>query len=248
MYQAVQTAGTNVYNFIKNLPGRIRGALSTLGSILSNVFKAALAAAKTAVSNGANAIYNFFHGLPGRIRSGLGNLGSLLKGSGQSIIDGLLNGIKSAAGRVLDYVSGLANRVKDSFNNALSIFSPSREFFDSGVNIGKGVILGIKDQLRDVASMAKLLASTTIQPTLTLPAAAASVGSALGLISPSAAKLPAAESTDSTFFGPYEMVLDGAVLTSFVVDTITGQPTVVSKASNEGDRVATWRGSGRKAL
>lgn len=247
MYQAILTAGTNVYNFIKNLPNRIRSALSALGSILSNVFKAALSAAKTAVSNGATAIYNFFHGLPARIRSGLGNLGNLLKGSGESIVNGLYNGIKAAAGRVLDYVKGLADRVKSSFNNALSIFSPSRDFFDSGVNIGKGIILGLKDQLKGIAATAQLLANTTIQPTLALPAAAASAASALGLTQ-TGKPLPATEAETSGFFGPYQMELDGKVVAAFVVDTVTGNPKVVSKAANEGDRVSTWNGSGRKAM
>jgi hypothetical protein len=146
---------------------------------------------------------------------------------------------------VLDYVRGLANRVKDAFNNALSIFSPSREFFDSGVNIGRGLINGLKDQLKNIKTTAQLLASTTIAPTLTLPSAVSSVARQLGV--PQATAPATAALGAGGDFGPYLMTLDGKVVASFVVDTITGNPKVVSKAASEGNREATWNGSGRKA-
>jgi phage-related protein len=245
MYNAVQSAGNTVYAFFQKLPGRIYGAISALGSRLAAIFRSAVNSGRNAVVSAGAGIYNFFHDLPGRIRSALGNLGGLLLQSGKNIVNGLLNGIQSAAGRVLDYVQGLANRVRDAFNNALSIFSPSRDFFDSGVNIGKGVILGIKDQLKNVKTTAQLLAQTTIAPTLTLPSAVSNVARSIG-VPRDTAPAPAAGGVGGDF-GPYLIAVDGKVLASFVVDTITGNPKVVSKAASEGDREATWNGSGRKA-
>lgn len=245
MFRAVQAAGNAVYTFFQQLPGRIYSTLSALGSRLAALFRSAVNAGKNAAVNAGTAIYNFFRDLPNRIRNALGNLGNLLKGSGKSIVDGLYNGITSAAGRVIDYVRGLANRVKDAFNNALSIFSPSREFKESGINIGKGLILGLKDQLKDVKTMAVLLAKTTIQPTLALPPAASAAVTAMGF-APRPSVAPATEGAGGTY-GPYEMTLDGKVVTAFVVDAITGNPKVVSKAASEGDRGGMWNGSGRKA-
>jgi hypothetical protein len=43
----------------------------------------------------------------------------------------------------------------------------------------------------------------------------------------------------------YHLDIDGSTIASIVVDTITGNPTVVSKAASEGTRVRTFTGSGR---
>ena len=236
-----------IVSFFRNLPGRARSALASLGSQITTVARNALNSFRSAVSNGASNVVSLIRGLPGRIRSALGNVGSMLYSSGRSIINGLINGISSGIGRVLGLLRDLANRARAAFDNALSIFSPSRVFFESGVNIDEGLILGIKKKLGEVARMAQTLAQTVIDPTISLPNASgmALAGvSALPSLQQNAAK---AEDTAGREFGPYSLEIDQGVLLSFTIDAITGNPRVVSKSAAEGDRKGSYFGSGGKA-
>jgi hypothetical protein len=47
-------------------------------------------------------------------------------------------------------------------------------------------------------------------------------------------------------FGPYHLQLNDGTLASFVVDTVTGEPEMVSATNDEGSRKRGWAGSGRK--
>lgn len=242
--QARVIAGVNnAIAFLRNFPGRAYNAVLNMVSLLRNLAVSAWNNLQNAFRNGANNAVNFAKSLPGRIRSALGNLGSLLLNSGKAIINGLINGINSAIGRVLNLVEGLANRVKNAFNNALSIFSPSRVFRDSGKNIGEGLILGIKDKLRAITATAELMANTVVAPTVALPASASAAAMNVAIANP---KRNAQDANTPRNFGPYEITVDGKVLASIVIDTVTGNPTVVSKAANEGDRQNSFAGSGRR--
>jgi phage-related protein len=245
--KAAVTAGvTAVINFFRTSVTRVRSALSNLGPTLSALGSAALAKLKTAVSNGITNTINFFRNLPSRIKSALGNLGSLLFNAGANIVRGIYNGIVSQAGRVLDYVRGLADRVKNAFNNALDIFSPSKVFIESGVNIDEGLIAGLRKKLGAVKSAAVDLANTVVAPTLSLPPSAAMAFA--GVPGPTPPSSPQASAPGSGGeFGPYMLMLDGKVVSSFVVDAISGNPRVVSKAADAGKQLTSWVGSGRKA-
>lgn len=237
-------AWNNIIAFMRGLPGRIRSAVSSLGGLLSSLMRSAWSSVRSAFVNGANNTISYARGIPGRIRSALGNVGGLLRSAGQAIINGLMNGITSAAGRVLDYVSGLASRVKSAFNNALHIFSPSRDFRDSGINVGKGLILGMKDQLRNILATAKLLANTVIQPTLSLPAVASAAAAGVGM-NAFAARSAADPTMSDRNFGPYQLQIDKDTLVKFTIDAVTGHPKVVADTADEGKRMKSWMGSGR---
>jgi phage-related protein len=233
----------NAINFMRDFPRRAYNAMVNTVSLLRTLAVNAWNGLVAAFRNGANNAVKFGRDLPGRIRSALGNLGSLLLNSGKNIINGLINGINSAIGRVLDLVRGLANRVKDAFNNALNIFSPSREFKWSGKMIGLGLIAGLKSQLDAVKRAGQLLANTVIAPTVTLPATANASAMNVAFTGKAA---PSQDVNTPRNFGPYEITVDGRVLASIVIDTVTGNPTVVSKAANEGDRQNSFAGSGRR--
>lgn len=237
------TGVSNATAAARLLPGRVASAVSALPGQLANVARNAWNRLVSAFNDGRNRAVANARELTGRIRSALGNIGSALYSAGANLIQGLINGISSGIGRVLNMVSGLASRVKGAFNSALQIFSPSRVFFDSGVNIDEGLINGIKAKLANVKRMAITLADTVISPTVTLPAGAAGALSVGMNTQPS--RTAVENAADSRTFGPYPLILDGREIASFVIDTLTGNPTVVSKAANEGSRVKSWSGSGR---
>lgn len=241
-WNALRTAFINGVNsavaYVQSLITRARAALNALPGTLSSIASTAWARLRSAFTTGVSNALAIARALPGKIRQALGDLKNLLLSSGRRIIDGLVNGISGGINRVMDMVRGLANRVRDAFNNALEIFSPSRIFFDSGVNIDEGVILGIRKKLGAVRDMAKKLANSVIQPTIGLPAAVAPVSQTAAYGNPYRSATEAQAGNRN--FGPYKMLLDGKVVSEFVIDAITGNPKVVKKASDEGSRQAAF--------
>lgn len=62
---------------------------------------------------------------------------------GGFIVDGLKDGVKAGFTIIKDVMTSFAELVKETFKDHLSIHSPSRDFFDYGVYIGKGLIEGL---------------------------------------------------------------------------------------------------------
>lgn len=92
--------------------------------------------------------------------------------------------------------------------------------------------LGVSDQHDRAAALA--------------PVVAAWGGPAVRPMAPAQAAMPAAAaSTTPATFGPYVIQVDGRVLASFMIDTVTGNPVAVSKAATEGDRLRRLQNSGR---
>lgn len=232
-------------NYARTLPGKIRSGINSLGSLIRNVAVSAWNGFRSAVVSGVNNSVNFVKGLPGKIKSALGNIGSILINSGKAIIDGLLNGIKSGADKVLNFLKGLGQKAKDAFNNALNIFSPSRDFHESGEYIDQGLINGIKSKIKDVQRVAQTLAQSVIAPTLQLPTAATMAINGIPAL-PAARALAASTDAGQGDFGPYELKVDQGTLTAFTIDAVTGNPKPVAKAADEGKRQNQFAGSGRK--
>jgi phage-related protein len=246
-WNAAKTISINVsntiVNFAKTIPTRIRNAVNSLIGLLSGVMRSAFSSMRSAAVGGANSVIGFVRGLPGRLKAAVGNLGSLLYNAGANVINGLIRGIQSGISRVLGMVSDLGHRVRDAFNNALSIFSPSRVFVESGVNIDEGLINGIRKKMGEVSKAAVTLAKTVIDPTISLPTVS---GMALaGVSALPAAKSAVAQMSDTPNFGPYHLQIDKDTLVAFTIDAITGNPKVVAAANTEGSRQKAWTGSGR---
>jgi hypothetical protein len=91
-----------------------------------------------------NAVISFFRGIPGKAESALSGLPGDLERAGVNAVDGLLHGIESAAGGVLSEVEHLASEVSGIFAKVLSMASPSRVFYEHGVNTLQGYINGIR--------------------------------------------------------------------------------------------------------
>ena len=80
-----------------------------------------------------DAALSYLESLPGRMAA-----------DGRNIIDGLIRGIESAASDIPGIMSGLAHDVESYFTDPLKIFSPSRTFFEHGVNTVLGFINGAR--------------------------------------------------------------------------------------------------------
>jgi phage-related protein len=232
-------------SFAHSLPGRTVSAIASLAGLISAAARNAWNGLVSRFNSGISSAAAAAGRLPGRIRGALGNLGGILLGAGKAIIQGLINGISSGISRVLGMVSSLASRVKSAFNSALSIFSPSKVFFESGVNIDEGLINGMKAKLQQVMKMGQTLAGSVIRPTARL---ANSVGPTIvdAVNASPAPRRSDAGDAGAVTFGPYHLEVDGQVIASLAIDAVTGAPVLVSDAADEGARQKAWAGSGRR--
>ncbi|WP_329187052.1 phage tail tape measure protein [Actinacidiphila glaucinigra] len=131
--------------WVTGLPGRITGALASLGSKLYTAGRNAMNRFKDAQVAAALRAVDWVRGLPGRISRAVGSLGSLLYGKGQDVVLGLWNGIKSMGGWLRDTLTGwAANLVPGPIARALGIASPSKVMANVvGRWIPAGIVEGI---------------------------------------------------------------------------------------------------------
>lgn len=65
--------------------------------------------------------------------------------TGKAIITGLLDGLKSAWNTVTTWVTNSMNWIKDKVKGIFGINSPSKVFEDIGINIDKGLAIGLRE-------------------------------------------------------------------------------------------------------
>jgi hypothetical protein len=102
--------------------------------------------------------------------------------AGRNIMDAIARGIRSAASAVLDAIKGVAKGAWKAFKDELGIHSPSRLFHGAGLNIGRGVIGGVRaEQPHVISAVAQIvpspplartpLARASFEPTTAFPSA-----------------------------------------------------------------------------
>jgi hypothetical protein len=176
------------WNFLKRVPGIVRGAFNAAKNFISTAIKAAV----RFVSNGVKDIVKWFKDLPGKIKRGLGNLGKLLVDKGKDLVRGLINGIKKmgkAVGRAL--ISLLPGPVR-KFASFLGLASPSKLFAKFGKWTVEGYVQGIDKQRRTVTPAMSRLADTAILP------ASGFAGPRLSSVAPASSSIPDMTIVDGT--------------------------------------------------
>lgn len=133
MVGAVKSAGTNVFNAIKNAIVNLPSTLGNLGKSaihnLSSTIRGLASNAKMAALKVASAVESAILKLPQKMLS-----------IGKNIVKGLWNGISNMTGWIADKVMGFANSVLGGIKKALGIHSPSRVMRDE---VGKMMALGM---------------------------------------------------------------------------------------------------------
>jgi phage-related protein len=165
-------------------------------------------------------------------------------GAGLKAAQGLVRGLASQQKAIEALMLKIARGMEKAIKKALHIKSPSKVMFKLGEFISEGLARGIEAMTSEVDKAARTLANATIMPTVQL---------ASGQVPASTVQRPANHSEQTNVqdqlgqdFGPYYLLLDGKVVSGFVVNTITGNPKVVANAAKEGDQQNAWSGSGRR--
>lgn len=81
---------------------------------------------------------------------------------GRNIVQGLINGIKSMAGQVGKAVAGIASAIPAKIKSFLGIHSPSRVMMELGGYTGEGFAIGLGDQLSQIKSASRDMATAAI--------------------------------------------------------------------------------------
>jgi len=214
---------------------RVKSVIAGVRAVIA-IIRSAFNSARSAAASALNSLVSLVRGLPRRVSSALGNIGRLLYSKGKSLVQGFINGILGMLGSVRNAGSRVVGAISDFLPG-----SPAKE----GPLSGKGYAL-----LRAQRMMGDIAKGINMRSSLPAKAMAGAVNPIARAIVPGGSGTSSAAATAPTTqpvgtFGPYNLTVDGEVLTSFVVDTITGNPVVVSRASDEGKRKKSWAGSGR---
>ncbi|WP_146119954.1 hypothetical protein [Streptomyces dengpaensis] len=136
-------------NWVKGLPGRLAGALSSLLGILRQRATSSFQAMRDAAVQKATALVSWVRGLPRRIANGIGSLTGLLVGKGKDVVRGLWNGIKSMGSWLRSTLIGWAkDLIPGPIAKALGISSPSKVLAkEVGRWIPPGIVQGAEDEV-----------------------------------------------------------------------------------------------------
>lgn len=151
---------TIVLNVLKGLEAGLSIGLNTLKGILSvawdklkEVTTDTWDTLKRTVLRAVDGVKDAIGGIKDKALEALSRAKEWLVQTGQDLVQGLINGIRAMADRVVDALTGVVKGAVDSAKRMLGIKSPSRVFFQIGINIGEGLTRGLA-RVRDAVEQA----------------------------------------------------------------------------------------------
>lgn len=186
---------------------------SAAGAAITGAMNAAMSMVRGAVTNGLAAVMGLFGGLPGRIVGALAGLAGMLFNSGATAMQMFANGLTSALGAVVSAVANAAGQVA----NFLAHHSPAK--------MGP-----LSDDDRWMGNMMNMFANDIQKHTPMLARATSGVAGNIASIPSQARAAMSGGAMGVGGFGgggvrtaTYNLVFDGKVLTTIVMDNLTGQ-------------------------
>lgn len=158
MVSAVQSAGTSIFDAVKNAIANLPATLQSLGSnaitSMANGLKSMLGSVLSAARGILTGIVGIIKGLPGQLWSLAKSAASKLwnafvvkdwNGLGTNIIQGIINGIGSMGGALWEAATNVAKSALNAIKSFFGIASPSKLMqFEIGPYIPQGLALGIE--------------------------------------------------------------------------------------------------------
>lgn len=159
--------GTSIGQTWDMITGVVGAAADAISSIVSGAFewiKNVVGNAMNFVLNGVGdavgGVIDFFVNLPSSIMGVLSNVGSWLVEAGKNAIRGFINGLKAMAGKVIQFFKNMVSDAIDSVLGFLGIGSPSKVFAKIGIDVGRGLILGLRNVTPLVSAAAEKMVAT----------------------------------------------------------------------------------------
>jgi phage-related protein len=234
-----------IYSYIRGKVNAIIAVAKTIGRIVAIVV-GFFAKIQSGVNTQIGKLLGLVGTIAGKVLHAIGNLGSVLYNAGKDIIQGLINGVSSKINALTDKlhsITKLIPHIKGPEVVDKKLLTPN------GRMIMEGLVAGIDSM---VPVLHKQLAGLTKTiPVNVLATATTHTGGVVhGGGAPIRSTIPPNQTNKSAasagrHFGPYHMMLDKGVVASFVIDTVTGNPTIISTTTQKGNRKRAWAG-GRK--
>lgn len=144
-----------IYNVTSTVWNAVYGVISSILGAIYNFFAPAFSwlynAGRNIVSGLANGIRSAAGWVWENIKAVADQIGRFFSGAagwlwdvGRAIVSGLVNGIRSAINWVNDAAGNVADAVKNKLKSVLGIRSPSKVFFEYGININQGLVKGLE--------------------------------------------------------------------------------------------------------
>lgn len=157
---------STISNAINNAKSTIESVLNTIKAVWSGTWDTIKTKVSTVwegikdgVRNAINSVREIVGGLKDKVMSVFSNAASWLVSAGKDVVQGLWNGIKNMGSWLKNKVSGFVEGMVDSVLGVLGINSPSRVFRDIGMDVNKGLAIGLA-RTSGVAKAATGLAKT----------------------------------------------------------------------------------------
>jgi len=131
----------------------LKGILSVAWDKLKEVTADTWDALKRTVLRAVEGVKEAISSIKDKALDALSRAKEWLVQAGRDLVQGLINGIRAMADRVIDTLTGVVKGAVDSAKRALGIKSPSRVFFQIGINIGEGLTRGLA-RVRDAVEQA----------------------------------------------------------------------------------------------
>ena len=161
---------TTVNSAISSAIGAVLNFRNQLVTNITNAFEAALGAA---IRFGANML-GTLSALRANVTGVFDGAGSWLLDAGRQIVQGLINGIKSAIGGAVSAAAEMAASALAAAKGALGISSPSKEFIGVGMDVTRGLAIGL-DRGRPLVEGAMATLAMAM-PDMVSPSAVGAVG------------------------------------------------------------------------
>lgn len=172
-----------------NIKNDVNTFLVWFGTIIINAFNAT----KNTISSWISNVLQFFRDLPGNILSALGNMLGFLVGAGRDLIQGMINGVKNMASNIANAAKDVVQNAINAAKNALGIHSPSKVFFEIGVDTAKGyenALLAGTDPIQQAMEIMATGGMNLASPVSPVATSAAQLASAVPTFSPAVAAAP----------------------------------------------------------
>jgi tape measure domain-containing protein len=166
---------------IGNNVGKIVNAgVNAIGKFISAIGSGA----NQLVNKGADSVISFMNGVANTLKTKEPQIMQAGWNIGWSMVQGMINGMGSLAGAVVSKAENIIGGIPGAVKKLLHIGSPSKVFYDIGVDTIQGMINGISDQQDNVTSAVTDMTNAMIDSLSVIPDTLSSVADMNPVITP----------------------------------------------------------------
>jgi phage-related protein len=160
----IKTVLDTFYSLITIVMGYVTGVLTALSQVVKGDFAGAFETMKTTVGTTLEDLWEFFKTLDKNLLSFFDEIIPEALALGTSLMQGIADGISSGATLLKDAAMTAAKAAYQAILDFFGIESPSKLMHDMvGINVSKGIALGILDGVPEVVGAAESASASAVQ-------------------------------------------------------------------------------------